>query len=449
MNYDYIYGYNKERYENLYSRKIGFKSKLKVIKVENGYLLPAKKCNNRLIGLGGVLDSSLNLVEESQIISGGAMVNFPLGENYEVYFGGKYELDNKKLNYLKNEVVYLGYINNHWGHFLIDFCTRLWYVSFCKPDTKYVFLVNENKNHSMIRNIKRFLELLEVPIENIEFVNTVTKCKNIIIPEASYITNKYYSNEYLSIFNKVASNVNISLMDNKKQIYFSRLGYSKAKSTEIGEELLIDIFKRNGFDIISPEKCSLDEQIALIRNSKIVAGIIGTIAHNMLFANDNQKMIIINKTFSLNTMQMDINIMKNLDITYIDSYISLFPVSLGHGPFMIVYSKELKKFIEDNKWNLPNENFISNSFEKKNVRIYEKRYRRLLSNKDSIIYEKNKDYSNYYNPEHLIDFYEKYYLLKKPILFYEVFFKSFSKGKFFFEKVLERIVDILKQRFHK
>lgn len=448
MNYDYLYEFNRKRYKTLYERDIECKSNLNVIEIDDGYLLPAKKNSKRLIGLGGVLDYNYNFIKESSIISGGGFIQLNNEDDYEIYFGGKYDIFNDKdnINTLEEEVVYLGYINNHWGHFLIDFCTRLWYIISNKKYKKYVFLVNEGKKHYLINNIKRFFELLEIPLENIMFINKVTKCKKIIIPEPSYITNKYYSQEYINIFNKIASNVNMKLSDNEEKVYFTRCGYSKAKNTEIGEEMLVNLFKKNGFKVISPEKCSLDEQIALIRNSKIIAGISGTITHNMLFADEKQKVIIINKTFSLNTMQMDINIMRNLEMVYIDSYISIFPVSLGHGPFILTYNKEIEKFIKDNNLNIPDKKFFSDKFVKKNIKKYENMYRKLNNNLKEIQYEKKINKNDYYSPEHLIDFYEKYYLISNPISRFEIVEGKVKRISSISGKIIERLKDIYNKK---
>ena len=56
---------------------------------------------------------------------------------------------------LDGEYVYLGYINNHWGHFIVDFCTRLYYAK-KNPDKNFIFLINskEKKNKFNTTNKK-------------------------------------------------------------------------------------------------------------------------------------------------------------------------------------------------------------------------------------------------------------------------------------------------------
>lgn len=445
MNYDYLYEFNKYRYKNLNERKLEFKSKLDIIEIEDGYLLPARASNGYLIGKGGVLNSNFEFVKESCITSGSKFISAPLDNENEVYFGGKYDFDIKETVSYDEEIVYMGYINNHWGHFLVDFSTRLWYAIKYGVNKKYVFLVNENKDHNMIGNIKRFFELLGIPLDNIEIVNRISKYKRIIVPQASYVTNNYYSKEYLEIFERVASNVNFEEITTYEKVYFTRSGYSKAKSSEIGEEIFIDIFKENGFKIISPEKISLDKQIALIRGSKSIGGIIGTISHNMLFASQKQNIIILNKTYSLNVVQMDINLMKELDTKYIDAYVAPFPASLGHGPFILVYNENIKKFIKDFKWNNLKKVKNIDSIQRKNLIVYEKKYRKAINKFNKIEFEGNLSLNSYYCLENLKYYYEKYYLLARPISNIEKISGRINKVKFIMNKSMERLIDLLEQ----
>jgi hypothetical protein len=254
----------------------------------------------------------------------------------------------------------------------------------------------------------------------------------------------YYSQEWLNIFDKVVSNVNIKPVE-KKRVYFTRNRFSKAKSSEIGEEIFIDVFTKNGFDIISPERCTLDEQISIIRNCNLVAAIEGSIPHNMLFAKAGQKILILNKTYGLNMMQMDINLIKSLDVTYVDSYISVFPVSLGHGPFMLAYNRYLSQFLEENQWNFPDLELTTSKYQSRNLRNFERRYREINGGKKPIIYELDTEKSAYFDLEHIKDYYERYYFIENQISYCERITGKFKTYRRVINKIIERIKDNNKQ----
>ena len=43
-----------------------------------------------------------------------------------------------------------------------------------------------------------------------------------------------------------------------------------------------------------------------------------------------------------------LQVIKKLNVTYIDSYISIFSVGLGQGPFCFIYNEKFKNYLKDN-----------------------------------------------------------------------------------------------------
>ena len=416
MELSYMYPFNRERYRILEERELPCRKQLYEKVVEQGYLLPNRYAEKRLFGHGGVLNSQKKYVKESEMNAYAKYAVSPGNDQpREIYLGEGYEIDETAGKYLDEDIVYLGYINNHWGHFLIDCSTRLYY--FLKDEGKkykYAFLVNESEDYHAIAPIQRFFELLGIE-KKLIFVNQVTKCRKIIIPEQGYMINGYYSEEYLNVFSQVADQVDCSKYSGYEKVYYSRNNFKKAQGSEVGEEILLDLFKKNGFKIISPENCSLDEQIATIRNTRFLAGIIGTLGHNMLFARPNQNMLLINKTYNVNVAQMDINQIKKIDMTYIDSYLAEFPTLIGNGPFLLIYSQMLKKYVEEQGWKLPDEKYICHKELKSNLKKYERMYRLMHTENLMINFEKNQEQYDYYDAEHLTMFYETAYAVLNPI----------------------------------
>lgn len=433
MEYSYLYPFNREIYQKLNERVLTCREELGEKIVEQGYLLPNRYAEKRLFGHGGVLDSDREYVKESEM-NAYAKYMITSGNNNpkEIYLGEGYEIKETVDNYMDEDVVYLGYINNHWGHFLIDCSTRLYY--FLKNEKikyKYAFLVNENEEYHAIAPIKRFFELLGID-KQLVFVNHVTKCRRIIIPEQGYMINGYYSRAYLDVFSRVAEQVDCSKYPKYDKVYYSRNELKKAQGSEVGEEILLDLFQKNNFKVISPERCSLDEQIAIIRNTELLAGIIGTLGHNMLFAQPHQKMILINKTYNVNIAQLDINRMKNVDMTYIDSYLAEFPTLIGNGPFLLFYSNMLEKYVKNHGWNIPDKKYCANKRLRDNIKKYEKMYRIGHIHNLKIIYGKDESLYDFFSPEHLIMFYEKTYELLYPCTWRE---KARHMGERLFRKI--------------
>lgn len=395
--------------------------------------------------VGGVISDN-KFIEQSGIISYGRDVLHRDDAPVRV-FGGIY--DYGQLEEKNETIVYGGLITNHWGHFLVDFTTRLWYVLECDEEYRVAFVVRENQHLQLISNISRFLELLGISKERVLFINKPTQFSRVIVPECAYITNRYYSHKFLSVFDAVAEAALKSVSEitfEAEKVYFTRNGWHKAQSSEAGEEILVDLFKANGFRVISPEKCTLDQQIAIIRNSRIVAGIEGTIPHNMLFADNGQKLLIINKTYNVNSMQRDINIMRKLDVTFVDAYISVLPVPMGDGPFTLIYSEPLNRFLEEEAWKKPDSKYTRKEYQSKNIRRVIRIARRNIgTGKMNINYIADEGNSAYFDPQHLLMYYSKFYTEVERITLIEKMQAQIMHVYNFMRKVQYRLKDKLRK----
>ena len=102
--------------------------------------LPLRGGFGLLFGKGGVVDEKGDYVALSAIpgrVEGG------------------YDTENPE--YRDEKVVYCGYIVNHWGHFLIEAVTRLWYFLENDPTIdKYVFFLDENEEREIKGNYRLF-----------------------------------------------------------------------------------------------------------------------------------------------------------------------------------------------------------------------------------------------------------------------------------------------------
>lgn len=411
MEYKYIYRFERDRMEKFWNYKINKINLNKPNLYENVILIPAtRKDRSLLFGEGGVLDQNFLPIEESFIKK---------NKNNELSFGIITDLKKKEINVKKEldgEYVYLGYINNHWGHFIVDFCTRLYYAK-KNPDKNFIFLINsKEKKINLIPQIKRFIELLGVDIKKITFVNKITKVQKLIIPMPSYQHELYYSDEYLEIFDTVTDNIHPTYNNKFDKVYFSRTKINKSINREIGIENLDDIFRENKYHIIYPENETLDNQIFILNNCREICAVIGSIFHNIMYIkNNNIKIFCINKTYLNNTFIRDTCKIRGKEPVFIDAYISKAPVLYGYGPFLIEINENLKKFFYDQKIKL-NENKYNkkidtiNKISKYSLMYYIFYYYK----KRKICFDANPNANNYFS-----------------VLHYELYIKKYAKFEIF------------------
>ena len=148
--FNYIDNIIKNTYIKEHKKNYLNKKKCKITIVDNGIVLPVRKVNNQDLsqGAGGVIDSKLNYIKSSTM----------LAKNMKDRVNGKYNIDTDNIDYMDETVVYGNAFYKHWGHFLIDIVSRLWYL-IDHPKYKVVFIVEESSDINIDGN---YLELLEL-----------------------------------------------------------------------------------------------------------------------------------------------------------------------------------------------------------------------------------------------------------------------------------------------
>ena len=317
-----------ENFKNQLEHSYYLGRKLNTITVKDGIFLSWKRpySSTPLHGIGGVVDSSDNYVYESASIAYG---------DTKDRFIGTYEYDKNDIPFVNDTVVYLGLFFRHWGHFLLDFVPRLW---FFLDNTFQYDIVYTTNQYEISGNYLEFLNLLGIDNSRLHCIKKPTRFSTIIIPELSYISGGYYSDEFLMIFDRVKKNA-LSKIDHHpvyEKLYFSRKQLKNKK--EFGESGIENAFAQNDYKLLYMEQLSLKEQIYYVANANSIAAISGTLCHNILFASKNTELIIINKTKRINGHQVIINQAKGNPVIYVDVYIEpykKFPISYGMGPFWI------------------------------------------------------------------------------------------------------------------
>ena len=346
INLDYIRTQSKKKEILSYYRQ-DFKrtEALELLTVQKATFLPWKKPpqGGPIHGIGGILDSDDNYVDLSATDVYGKI---------RARFIGKYEYDKDTVEYLDTDVIYLGLYHRQWGHFLVDFVPRLW--PFVNNDFSGYKIVYTTDDKEFEGNYSEFLELFGIDRNQLICIRRPTQFRSVIIPELSFVTRVYWTDEFVSIFNKVkeASAQKHSADCKYDNIYLSRRHFPLGRRKEVGEKGIERLFCNNGFRPVHMEEMNLADQIALLNNAGKIVAFSGTLCHNILFDNEKNELIILEKRSKSNWVQNLINQAVCTRITYIDIYnepYKRFPLSVGRGPFWLTNrSRQLRAFCKDN-----------------------------------------------------------------------------------------------------
>ena len=169
MKKEYRYNVNKEYY---LSKDLIYK------KIVEGIVLPYKKKKLTLSynGKGGVITKNHKYVMESAALAFNGM---------DDRMCGKYHFT--KCNTINEEVIYFGNFQPQWGHFLVDWIVRVWFVlENDNSDQKIVYIGKEIQG-----NYLEFLKLLGIDEKRLMRIDVPTRFKTIIVPEPSHLPGKY------------------------------------------------------------------------------------------------------------------------------------------------------------------------------------------------------------------------------------------------------------------
>lgn len=353
-NLEYIKNENERNEVRKYFKNYYRSEALKVMYVDNGIILPRKEADkvlypNTWMGLGGVLDNYGNFIKMSGIK---ALYSDDLA------FGGKYNYTS--IQECSEMVLYMGVFQPQWGHFLEEYCTRLWFYLKNEVSCKIAYCGFNCKQGDISGSFEDFFTYLGIKKEQLIDIRKPTRFKKIIIPEQSFLRLQYYTDDYKNIINTVYKNGVKNKWIPYKNIYLSRVDFvnKNTPEKEHGEQEIQETFRKNGYQILEPEKLSVEEQMFYIRNCQVLVSTLGSVSSNAVFASNEAKIIYIRKGDSVVPETFQIDQMINVkDVTFIDCFFKpyrIFPFSYGSGPHFIGVTKEFKKFIKTNKMKLLN-----------------------------------------------------------------------------------------------
>lgn len=252
--------------------------------------------------------------------------------------------------YIDADAVYLCHCGkNNFGHFIVEYINRAWCLLNEKFQNMKIVIVDEIGCGKINDYIYVLLGLLNVKPENILLLDKTTRFRNVFIPTPAFDITAYYTDAYAEMMNKIANEA--PKVEAYDKIYLSRCKMPADRHT-YGEERIQSIFERNGYKIIYPETLPLAEQIALVKNCKVLAGCAGTALHLALFMKEGGTVVQIKR----NNMLVDnadtqylINMAKGLDSIFVAG--SVEKIKTDHWstvPQIIGVTPHMKRFFDDN-----------------------------------------------------------------------------------------------------
>lgn len=255
-----------------------------VLCVEGGIVLPLIETEHGLAELQGGVVTPAGGTAGAQVAGHRVFFDESRPHKRDVRQGYAVSSD---IDYVDEDVVYGGGRRaRHFGHFLIETLSRLWYCSEEGGRGKRVVFpdVDLGRNDRLVD----MLVSCGIRRDRLVFLDRPTRFRSVTVPGQSMYLGDGVVNFERSrqIFDRVRDSVTPDTVD-KVYLTRSRLGRSDPSWREVNETMLEDFFRRQGYAVVSPEKLSFGEQVALMAGAKEVACTVGTVSHLLLFCQQN------------------------------------------------------------------------------------------------------------------------------------------------------------------
>ncbi len=350
-----LYVEKPELWKKNFATKRFSDDKLEVKVIEHGIVLPARKIE---VGYaGGVCDNDFNFIA-------GYTRNYADGKAQETKGGGRwcclqssYSVEREKFFQLDEDVLFGGTLMGHFGHFIMECWSRLWYV-IQNPElkSKILFIVTAKGYHKFF---DEFFRLMGIEAERIIYVKQPMQCRSVIVPDQAQYSSMTFMDEFLIPYRKIKSRITPG---NHKKLYLTRTNFDEQFITRMNsgeknipvqghcfnEKYFEDFFSARGYEIVSMEKLSLEDQISLIMGAEEIVTTLGTLSNWAIFAKPNLKLIVLNRTSEPLHFQFLVNAATNLSDFYVVDIGKSFMYAEHYSSACVLGStKYWKKFVAD------------------------------------------------------------------------------------------------------
>lgn len=233
------------------------------------------------------------------------------------------------------EVVFLGALSRHYGHFVLEGLARLWFMLPAeRARLKAVYIAEPGPDP--------FLELFGffgLQPQQLEKITQPTRFRAVWVPEPALRLQDRCHPLYKAVIDRILAAVPASA---HRRVYFSK--EMRGNCRGIGEKPMEEVFAANGYQVFFPERLSMRDTLSVLKGCEVFAASSGTNAHNALWLPDGARSIVLNRSPHAHPVQTMIDRLKQLDAVYVDADAALLPASWSTGPFLFGPTQQLLAF---------------------------------------------------------------------------------------------------------
>lgn len=201
---------------------------------------------------------------------------------------------------LKGSTFFMGIWMGHYGHFITETLSRLWlYKDIKHYDNLIIFPFIFNHTPPIKDYQAYLLHLLDIPSNKIHTLRKPMRFEKITVPEQGWTINHSVNKNIKPLYEHIRDKHHFVTQTYEK-IFLSRNDTAYQRINNVTD--IEAIFKKRGFTILYPDKLSIQEQLSIYANCKIMAGFSGSALHNCLFTHEDTLVIELADTRTRNKL---------------------------------------------------------------------------------------------------------------------------------------------------
>ena len=197
---------------------------------------------------------------------------------------------------LTGKYIYLGMIWGHFGHFLLESLSHIWYLLKADRDLKVVF--QQYRPIKIPSYAKYIFDLFDLDSDRILFIERTSIIEHLFFPEREFEIRWKAHPSYADTFREISER-SLRLFpypSTPRSVYFTRRllkeDPNSPQKSIVNEADVEVLFAERGFTIVAPEKLPIHEQIAIATGADQIAGLKGSALHMSLFCQQSKARLI-------------------------------------------------------------------------------------------------------------------------------------------------------------
>ncbi|MEA2828795.1 MAG: hypothetical protein QOG43_3234 [Actinomycetota bacterium] len=178
-------------------------------------------------------------------------------------------------------VIYLGFLVDHYGHFLTECLARVWYALDERPDLRLLA-----HGAAATTYARRLFAALDIRPDRFVVPDRATRFRQVHIPQPTFVERFMLHERHLAVTRRAARRIleGETLQPSAQPVYLSRARLGVHPRKLYGEVSLIRHLRRAGVLIVDPQDLDLEQQVRLFNEHEVIIGPIGSAHHTTALA---------------------------------------------------------------------------------------------------------------------------------------------------------------------